>query len=782
MKRVEKHPAPAGVAHLPAVERGQAGAITLLWCLIGLLIPRAALYGQLAPFGVSLAAAMHKPAAPVILSLAVGYLLAGDVLYPIRYIAAVAVVGGLRWVLAAVPQWQKRTATPPLTAFAATLATGLALYGATGLDGYRVMLLLAESGIAAGCALFFRVAVSESTRLLCSDDLSGMLPARQASVILTGAVVMMAASTLTIGEFSPGRVLSAGLVLVLARSGQEQGGSMAGILVGATTALAAPQQTVLALALVLGGLMAGVFSRFGRLAQTAAFLVAACVIMLVDTGENVLIHIYELFAACVLFLLLPKSLDRSLHRLILRGRDQPAVEGVRCAVTMRLQVAARTMDEVAQTVGVVTERLAQCSVPNTAAIYQSSCRTVCGACPLHKICWVENRDEMLASLDKLTPILQQHGVVSALQLSDCVGDRCRRPERLAEYINRCYEKYIVRESAWRRLGEIQHSISDQFSGMGALLGSIAQDVNDPRQVDVELSERVLAVCADYGMPVRQTLCSRGRNNRLTVEILAQDIGMRLSDSRWFRDMQQACVCTFAPPVVTDCGDEIRILLTEPSRYRVEIGLAQRRCDAESLCGDCAETFTQDGRTVLMLSDGMGSGGRAAVDGAMAVGLTSRLWKAGFSPDSILHSVNAALLIKSREESLATLDVTVIDTFSGRMDSYKAGAAATLLYSGGRVSRLERSSLPIGILPDVRFEHSSDWLVDGDVLVMLSDGALCDGVAAVEDLLRKNAGVGMQALAELIVDAAHKAQGDHPDDITAITVRLLLSTDRRQSTG
>ena len=39
-----------------------------------------------------------------------------------------------------------------------------------------------------------------------------------------------------------------------------------------------------------------------------------------------------------------------------------------------------------------------------------------------------------------------------------------------------------------------------------------------------------------------------------------------------------------------------------------------------------------GHFIMILSDGMGTGGRAAVDGAMASGLMARLLKAGFGYD------------------------------------------------------------------------------------------------------------------------------------------------------
>ena len=61
---------------------------------------------------------------------------------------------------------------------------------------------------------------------------------------------------------------------------------------------------------------------------------------------------------------------------------------------------------------------------------------------------------------------------------------------------------------------------------------------------------------------------------------------------------------------------------------------------------------------------MGTGGRAAVDAAMASGLFSKLVKSGLGFDTALRIVNSALLAKSEEESFATLDLACFDFYTG----------------------------------------------------------------------------------------------------------------------
>ncbi len=758
-----------------AVNRERAGGTTvirtLLWCLYGLLVPRALLYGEMAPFGISLAAAASTGAVPITVATLVGYLLAGDTLYPLRYVTALLMVAGARWVLSAVPEWKGRPLVSALLAFVSTLSTGLVMLGAAGLDGYRVLLMVAESAVAAGCAVFFSTAMGLQPR-------EPLTQPRQAAVILTGAIGVMAVATLSVGGFSPGRVLAVLLVLVLARTGRETGGCMAGVILGAAVALSAPGQTVPAMAMAAGGLTAGVFARFGRAAAAAALLLTGGVVTLMEVSDNALMYIYELLAAGVLFTVLPRRLDHALSHLLLRRGEEAAVTGLRTAVTLHLGVAARAIRQVSDTVDAVATRLARHGAADVVSVLEGACAATCGTCPLQAKCHGQDRQQLLAALDAAGAHLRQQGQVTVQELSGHLRQHCRRQERLAEELTHRYEQHVARAAGWQRIAELRGALRDQFGATGELLDALAARLDDPRQVDVEMAERVLTVCGDYGMPATAALCTLGAGNRLTVEILTPTVEVCTDKGRWLRDIQRACARTFDTPTVTHGEGEARITLTEPPRYRVERGQTQLCCSGETLCGDAVDVFALGGETVVMLSDGMGSGGRAAVDGAMAVGLCARLWQAGFSADSTVKTVNASLMVKSREESLATMDVAVIDGFTGRLDSFKAGASASLLRSKGRISRLERPSLPLGILPDAAFSHSHDWLAVGDILLLCSDGAYPDGVAAVEQLLAAHPeGDSMQALADRVAAAARAADTRHPDDITVIALRLTENKER-----
>jgi len=203
----------------------------------------------------------------------------------------------------------------------------------------------------------------------------------------------------------------------------------------------------------------------------------------------------------------------------------------------------------------------------------------------------------------------------------------------------------------------------------------------------------------------------------------------------------------------------------------EVGVCQLCRGKNRVCGDCCDSFTDpSGALYVVLSDGMGSGSRARIDSALACSLTSRLIKSGISLSAVLETVNTSLMVKSADESFATLDICRIDLNSGEAVIYKAGAAATYIKSGDRMSRAVLSSQPIGSGGSVTVPAQKFHVTAGDIVVMTTDGAFLDEEWLSRELSRElPAKGGPQELSERIAHAARNAENGREDDISIITV-------------
>jgi stage II sporulation protein E len=310
--------------------------------------------------------------------------------------------------------------------------------------------------------------------------------------------------------------------------------------------------------------------------------------------------------------------------------------------------------------------------------------------------------------------------------------------------------------------------------MAMFLAGIEEEMNGCIPAGAAVTARVREAFSRWGAEPIMLSCVMDKNHRMTVEArLLAAAGERVDKKTLSRMVGEAAGRSFAPATATAEGGFLDLVLNERNLYKGMVGGCQSSQREGTICGDTWRSFlTGDGRLHILLSDGMGCGGSASLDSAMAVGLMSRLVQAGADYNSALQMVNSALLVKSGEESLATLDVAVIDLHSGKTDLYKAGAAPTFVRRGKRAGSVESISSPAGILNGVSFEHSTLAIKEGDWLVLVSDGATAAGVDWICEEVERFEGENPNNLAAKLERMARLRRSDgRRDDITVICVRL-----------
>ena len=205
------------------------------------------------------------------------------------------------------------------------------------------------------------------------------------------------------------------------------------------------------------------------------------------------------------------------------------------------------------------------------------------------------------------------------------------------------------------------------------------------------------------------------------------------------------------------------------KYKFEIGLYQQTAGESNHCGDSVIYYEADDILNVTVSDGMGTGARAAVDSRMTVTLFSDLIKGGVGRSTAARFLNSALIAKSQDETLATLDNFSISPFTGQANIFKAGAAPSFILKSGESLKIELMSLPVGILRDVKAQCEDFYMRAGDRVVMLSDGAMTEDLSWFEDTI-KDISTDAQQMSERIAKIARHKQGDAKrDDLTVVVV-------------
>lgn len=749
--------------------------VQIVYFGLGILASRGTVFGGYSPFGAALAASAPFPnLIAVTAGTIVGSLLPGAVNEGIRYLAAILATAAIRWTLNDLKKLNQSQLYAPIVAFVPIFATGLAMSTASLITSATIVSNLTEALLAAGAAYFFTQTIKT---LSGSKGIATLNQQELACVALTGCIGILAFSNVMIGYVSVGKILAVLAVLFCAQYGGVGGGSISGIATGIIFSLSSASLSYIAGAYAFGGLIGGLFSPLGRIAVAAAFILSNGIVAL-QTGNTatVVAGAYEVMAATLVFMLIPKSATQGLAQIFTTPADKPSADGMRRSVIMRLDFASKTLSDVSGCVDEVSKKLKKISVSDFNQVYQKTATSVCGRCGLKALCWQQEYSNTMNAFNDLTQTLRTRHKITREDFPRQFLERCKKVPEVVGAVNQYYTGYETNAAADRRISEVRDVVYDQFCGMSEILEDMAQELELYEKYDFALGEQLCAMLRSSGVLPIDVSCRVDRYNRLSVEIeAAKEEAASLFKKDLLRQIDRVCGRKMDAPCISTAPDRCRIQLSERPAYETKLAVAQHVCNNGSLCGDYCSYFNDGmGRMVMIISDGMGSGGRAAVDGAMAAGILAKLAKAGISFGCALRIVNSALLVKSGDESLATLDVARVDLFSGKVEFFKAGAAVSYVVRKGKLHRVDLSSLPAGILTEISFAKDAYQLQDGDRLLMISDGVLADGDAWLEGELLTWEDQGEEEFAQKIVEMARERRKDgHDDDITVLAAKIKI---------
>ncbi len=212
-------------------------------------------------------------------------------------------------------------------------------------------------------------------------------------------------------------------------------------------------------------------------------------------------------------------------------------------------------------------------------------------------------------------------------------------------------------------------------------------------------------------------------------------------------------------------------LIEAPNYFVLHGTAKCGRNGESISGDnftCLELMS--GQTLLSVSDGMGHGLKAYRESEMVLTLLEELMEGGFTEEASLRLINSVFIVDSDDISPASLDMGIIDLYSGVCDFMKIGASTTFVKRGGWIEAIKANSMPIGTENIVDMEIASKKLYDGDFVIMVSDGVIDaidmeDKDRYMSDILMDIHSTNPQEMAKNILDRIiEEADGRKNDDM------------------
>jgi stage II sporulation protein E len=642
---------------------------------------------------------------------------------------------------------------------------------------YDILLFILETGLAVALYFAFVHAMTDVLNRESPRQDNAIFMALSLGVLLAGVPGSGA------GPFSLPLFCGALLTLAAAMTGGVSLGASAGLAVGGVLALVGVTDPWMLGGLGLCGLAAGAMKPLGRFGVLAGWSLTAVSLGMLLTGSPIgLIPWASCAAAIAVTAAVPERGWVKVRNWVLpepaAGSDPSQVVGrMREQAVARIHHFAGCFRELARVFAEVAGARPGTSCEEVSPLLEAVAQDVCNRCERRAECWEER---FFTTWNHFVTALAEPGNRATLWPHDFPEEfraGCLHFDEVVTALRAVWGLYRVRFGVAARMEESRALVSRQLGGVAEVMDDLAGQLSLRLRLRRDLNLIVREALMNQGCAVREASVRENAQGALRVLLDVRACGGR---RRCIQEYAGILSRELKRPMRrrdTGCGapaGHCRLEFGESGALRVQSASAQKSA-AGGVCGDSWCCRAVDAGSFLMaVSDGMGSGDRAAVESTATIQLLRHFYEAGFPDDIIFRTINSVLLLRTSSETYATVDMCLLDLIECRARFIKIGAAPSFILRGGRVYTISEPSLPLGILDNVQPAAVTRRIEDGDAIVLMSDGAAGDG-KWVEEALPRLGGLSQQAIAERLLALSFKHQ-PRSDDRTVVVARI------RQTSG
>ena len=621
-----------------------------------------------------------------------------------------------------------------------------------------------------------------------------------------GASLMLAIAVGGIGDFSVAgfsirNILSILIVMVLGWKNGMLIGTTSGVTIGVTLGVITNSEPIMIAAYAISGMIAGILNRFGKIGVVVGFALGNILLAYVANGYTVeLIHFKEILIASIGLLFVPKTLQIDIEEFTGKSKLLPSMS----------DRALNKSKEVAESLNNVSN-----AINEMATTYRG--QNDLDAVEKDNISSDENKEifigELLNNLEPYKDNMLYDDIAKAdgeidneifglllekqeisrkdlLQIfANCnsyiVGAEDNKiskqlEDNIMQIVRTINVSYKVAKSnfIWKKKEEqTKKNISNQLKNVSNAIKSMAKDIEkDIKAEEKYQSERleIVDLLRQRDIEVQDIMIKK--DNRFIVEIYLT----RLLENTKLEQIAEILTNILKEPIVLNAEATVgkKIVYLSDDKYIMAIGMAQETKNNSKQSGDSILNIRlKDGKYLVAISDGMGSGKEAKNSSNQTLRLLENLLVSGFDKKASLDLINNALMNQNKE-TFATLDIAIVDLYEGNVEFIKSAACPTYIKKNKRVQMIRSNSLPTGILEESKLETFDKDINDGEIVVLCSDGILDSNVEYknkelwIKYLLEDIETTNTQKIANLILEeSVDNNYGIAKDDMSVVAFKF-----------
>ncbi len=459
--------------------------------------------------------------------------------------------------------------------------------------------------------------------------------------------------------------------------------------------------------------------------------------------------------------------------------EEKHLEHIQSIITERLGNFSKAFNGLSRTFEKISDKEVYITQADINAIVEDTGECICANCNMNNFCWNDYiKDTYRYSYDIIETI-EKKGTVAVGDIPPKFKDSCIQAENFAFTLGLKLDLLKTKVQWQKRFAETRGLISQQFYSVAQSIDKLSKDVKSEFYFNKEDEHTIRETLHKNGIRTKDIMVLERGGRKQEIHIYVHYKGERNLRERLIKVVGIALEMEVEASKYEYNIEEKYAYFKLGIKKKFKITSAVANLAKNDICGD-EYSFMElsNGQYLLALADGMGSGENAHKESSATIELLEGLMDAGFENDLAVKMINSILVLKSESENFSTMDITIIDEYSGIAEFIKLGASTTFLIRDNEITAIKASSFPLGILKEVDTATSKHQLKYGDILIMVTDGMLeskvqyGDREETFKHFIREAKSYNPKYLSEYLLDKARNLLVcQEEDDMTIIVARV-----------
>ena len=619
-----------------------------------------------------------------------------------------------------------------------------------------------------------------------------------ASLLL--AIAISAVGNYSILGFGVRNIFCIFMVLYLGYRNGMLVGATAGITIGVVISILGGEEQILIAAYAISGLVAGLLNKFGKIGVIIGFIIGnIAVAYAANGGVHNIIMFQEILIASVGLLFVPKITKINIEDVLPNTKLLPEAGG-------SLEESSETLDKlnsISKTISDMANNYEENDIydRNLEMFEDELLNSLDGLEGNNLYDDIYNNEDNI--IEDIFEYLQENGVMTDnglisvfakhnIYLMNSENDHLKAEEldEMREIIKAINTAYRISKNnfIWqKKLDENNKNVSEQLKNVSKAINNIANGIKENADEYENEKKEVEDLLKEKGVALKELSIKKENTGRITINAYTNICDNLEGKNCPIKPIDKVLSKVFDEKFMLQdqkCGIRLNknicsYLFTSDDRYIIQTGIAKTKKDDSIVSGDnISQIRLGDGKYMLAISDGMGSGADARRNSKIAISMLERLFSTGFDKETSINLINSAIMNANKEDMYATLDIEILDLYAGKMQILKNGACPTYIKKNKNVNIIKSTSLPTGIISDISVDTYDTDLADGDIVVICSDGIIesnkeyANKELWVKYLLEEIQTDSPERIADIILhEAIDNDFGKAKDDMTVIAFKV-----------